>query len=240
MRASNQGSNHAAARRPKGAAIADARAMIDARKDEWIRLLRDLIKLPSCFEAEHDVVRYVYEYISAAGLAPVLVPMDTGQLRHVVEREQGITHMFERIYGEDGVESVLHFELLAGCAHQIEGDALAPAKVQHPGLDVGKQPKFWPHRFQRRHPVAFPCERWIMCRYQPRPPKSRDAGTSAKSESVSDATARSAAFAKRSNICSFENIHEANRTRSASDNSCATDELLFRRSADRVQEDRAA
>jgi acetylornithine deacetylase len=85
MHTSNQSGDHAPACRLRTAAIADARAMIDARKDEWTRLLRDLIRIPSCFEAEHDVVRYVREYISAAGLTPVLVPMDAGQLRRFVD-----------------------------------------------------------------------------------------------------------------------------------------------------------
>jgi acetylornithine deacetylase len=113
MRASNQSGNHAAARRPKGAAIADARAMIDARKDEWTRLLQDLIKIPSCFEAEHDVVRYVCEYISAAGLAPVLVPMDAAQLRRFVDSAPpfseipGRNNIVVRVPGRGGGRSLI-------------------------------------------------------------------------------------------------------------------------------------
>jgi acetylornithine deacetylase len=64
-------------------AIAGARALIAARADEWTRLLQDLIRIPSCYETEHDVIRRVCEYVAASGLAPVLVPMEARRLREL-------------------------------------------------------------------------------------------------------------------------------------------------------------
>jgi acetylornithine deacetylase len=132
MRTSRQSGDHAPVLRSKGAAIADAHAMIDARKDEWTRLLQDLIKIPSCFEAEHDVVRYVCKYISAAGLAPMLVPMDAGQLRRLVDSAPpfseipGRNNIVVRVPGRGGGRSLIlnsHLDI------QPAGD---PAGWTHP------------------------------------------------------------------------------------------------------------
>lgn len=62
-------------------AIAAAHDVIDRRCAEWTELLRDLIRIPSCFEAEHAVVRYVCDVAAGIGLDPVLVPMNAAALR---------------------------------------------------------------------------------------------------------------------------------------------------------------
>src|SRR5215475_13540864 len=46
------------------AAILDARAMIDARRQDWTDLLQELIRIPSCFETEHAIVHRVCEYVT--------------------------------------------------------------------------------------------------------------------------------------------------------------------------------
>src|SRR5262245_62106494 len=63
------------------AGSADAMQAIAARAGDWTRLLQDLIRIPSCFEAEHAIVARVCEYVSALGLTPVLVPIDAAALR---------------------------------------------------------------------------------------------------------------------------------------------------------------
>ena len=64
-----------------GAGSADAMRAIAARAGDWTRLLQDLIRIPSCFEAEHAIVARVCEHVSAIGLTPVLVPIDATALR---------------------------------------------------------------------------------------------------------------------------------------------------------------
>jgi acetylornithine deacetylase len=64
-------------------AVRAAQAAIDDGKETWTRLLQELIRIPSVFEAEHDIVARVCEYVRAIGLRPVLVPMDAAALaRH--------------------------------------------------------------------------------------------------------------------------------------------------------------
>ena len=58
------------------AGILDARATIDARRQDWTDLLQELIRIPSCFETEHAIVRRVCEYVTGLGLVADLVPMD--------------------------------------------------------------------------------------------------------------------------------------------------------------------
>jgi acetylornithine deacetylase len=62
-------------------AVARARRAIEARAGDWTRLLQDLIRIPSCFEAEHAIVARVCEHVAATGLTPALVPMDAAALR---------------------------------------------------------------------------------------------------------------------------------------------------------------
>jgi acetylornithine deacetylase len=80
MRGSDDRSTGAGGRMPDAsvidAAILDARATIDARRQDWTNLLQELIRIPSRFEAEHAIVRRVCEYVTALGLVPELVPMD--------------------------------------------------------------------------------------------------------------------------------------------------------------------
>ena len=68
-------------RDPDVIAIDGAPAMIDERKQDWTALLQELIRIPSCFEAEHAIVRHVCEHVAGIGLAPILVPMDPAALR---------------------------------------------------------------------------------------------------------------------------------------------------------------
>lgn len=63
------------------AAVSAAKAAIDAGKDTWSALLQELIRIPSCFEAEHAIVARVCEHVAAIGLRPVLVAMDSAALR---------------------------------------------------------------------------------------------------------------------------------------------------------------
>jgi len=63
------------------APILIARETIQSRTGDWTQLLQELIRIPSNFESEHEIVRRVSEHIAALGLAPVLVPMDAGKLR---------------------------------------------------------------------------------------------------------------------------------------------------------------
>jgi len=58
-----------------------ARRAIAARAGDWTLLLQDLIRIPSCFEAEHAIVARVCEHVAATGLTPVLVPIDAAALR---------------------------------------------------------------------------------------------------------------------------------------------------------------
>jgi acetylornithine deacetylase len=64
-----------------GAGSADAMHAIAARAGDWTRLLQDLIRIRSCFEAEHAIVARVCEHVAAIGLTPVLVPIDAAALR---------------------------------------------------------------------------------------------------------------------------------------------------------------
>ena len=57
-----------------------ARKAITVRADDWNRLLQDLIRIPSCYEAEHAIVARVCEHVTALGLTPVLVPIDAAAL----------------------------------------------------------------------------------------------------------------------------------------------------------------
>jgi acetylornithine deacetylase len=78
MQASVQRNRHTSIGDP---VLVSAHALIDARKDDWTRLLQELIRIPSCYESEHKIVDRVCELVSASGIAPVLVPMDARLLR---------------------------------------------------------------------------------------------------------------------------------------------------------------
>src|SRR5687768_12102235 len=73
------------------AGSADAMQAIAARAGDWTRLLQDLIRIPSCFEAEHAIVARVCEHMTAIGLTPVLVPFDAAALRTNADAAQPIS-----------------------------------------------------------------------------------------------------------------------------------------------------
>src|ERR1700694_3783023 len=66
---------------PADPAFVGALAMIDERAEDWTGLLQKLIRTPSCFESEHEIVRRVCRYVTGIGLIPTLVPMDAVALR---------------------------------------------------------------------------------------------------------------------------------------------------------------
>ena len=68
-----------------------ARKAITVRADDWIRLLQDLIRIPSCYEAEHAIVARVCEHVTALGLTPVLVPIDAAALRRNLDAVKPIS-----------------------------------------------------------------------------------------------------------------------------------------------------
>src|SRR6202022_908874 len=78
------------------AAILGAQGMIDERKQDWTGLLQELIRIPSCFEAEHAIVRCVCEHVAGIGLAPILVPMDPAALRHLADAVEPISAVADR------------------------------------------------------------------------------------------------------------------------------------------------
>jgi acetylornithine deacetylase len=114
------------------AAILDARATIDARRQDWTDLLQELIRIPSRFEAEHAIVRRVCEYVTALGLVPDLVPMDEKLLRGHAHATKPISSVADRnnvvvrLRGRGGGRSLIlncHLDI------QPEGDE---AKWTHP------------------------------------------------------------------------------------------------------------
>jgi len=95
-------------RDPDVTAIDGAQGMIDERKQDWTGLLQELIRIPSCFEAEHAIVRRVCEHVAAIGLAPTLVPMDACALRRHADAIEPISTrwaeniQFEGIFQRQG------------------------------------------------------------------------------------------------------------------------------------------
>jgi acetylornithine deacetylase len=114
------------------AAMLGAYAMIDERKQDWTRLLQELIRIPSCFEAEHAIVHHVCDQVSALGLVPTLVPMDAMALhRHAdaikpISEVAGRNNVVVRLPGRGGGRS-----LILQCHLDIhhEGD---PSEWTHP------------------------------------------------------------------------------------------------------------
>jgi len=108
------------------AAILDARATIDARRQDWTDLLQELIRIPSRFGAEHAIVRRVCEYVTALGLVPDLVPMDEELLRGHAHAAKPISSVADRnnvvvrVRGRGGGRSLIlncHLDI------QPEGDS---------------------------------------------------------------------------------------------------------------------
>jgi len=73
------------------ACIAAAKAAIDAHRETWTQILQDLIRIPSCFEAEHDIVAWVCRHAAASGVDPILVPIDAAALRRNPHAAQPIS-----------------------------------------------------------------------------------------------------------------------------------------------------
>jgi acetylornithine deacetylase len=92
---------------------ANAMRAIAARAGDWTRLLQDLIRIPSCFEAEHAIVARVCEHVSAIGLTPVLVPIDAAALRTNPDAAQPISdvpgrnNVVVRLPGRGGGRSLI-------------------------------------------------------------------------------------------------------------------------------------
>jgi acetylornithine deacetylase len=90
-----------------------ARRAIAARAGDWTLLLQDLIRVPSCFEAEHAIVARVCEYVAATGLTPVLVPIDAAALRRnpdavkPISEVAGRNNIVVRLPGRGGGRSLI-------------------------------------------------------------------------------------------------------------------------------------
>jgi acetylornithine deacetylase len=78
------------------AAVARAGDAIMQGAAQWSQLLQELIRIPSCFEAEHDVVAYVCERVAAMGITPILVPMDAAALQHHADSVRPISTVTNR------------------------------------------------------------------------------------------------------------------------------------------------
>jgi len=107
-------------------AIRAAHAAIAARTEAWSKLLQELIRIPSCFEDEHDIVAHVCQHVTATGLQPILVPMDAAALR----RHPDAVKPFSKVAGRNNV--VVHLpgtgggrSLILNCHLDIQpvGDA---------------------------------------------------------------------------------------------------------------------
>lgn len=117
---------------PGPAFVPDAHKLIDARAPEWATLLQELIRIPSFFESEHEIVRRVCVHVSALGLNPILVPMDAAALRRhpdaakPISEVPGRNNIVVRMPGKGGGRS-----LILNCHLDInpEGD---PKEWTHP------------------------------------------------------------------------------------------------------------
>ena len=78
------------------ATLLRAQDMITRRAEDWTKLLQELIRIPSCFEAEHAIVRRVCDHVTALGLAPTLVPMDAVALRRHPDAVNPISNVPDR------------------------------------------------------------------------------------------------------------------------------------------------
>jgi acetylornithine deacetylase len=92
-------------------AIRAAQGIIGERKNAWTKLLQELIRIPSCFEAEHAIVARVCEHVSAIGLDPIMVPMDALH-RHPdavgpISKVPGRNNVVVRLPGTGGGRSLI-------------------------------------------------------------------------------------------------------------------------------------
>ncbi len=94
-------------------ALDTARRIIEDRKQDWTALLQELIRIPSCFEAEHAIVHRVCEHVAASGLSPILVPMDASALRLYADAAEPIStvtgrnNVVVRLPGKGGGRSLM-------------------------------------------------------------------------------------------------------------------------------------
>lgn len=78
------------------AAVLRAQDMITHRAEDWSRLLQELIRIPSCFEAEHAIVSRVCDHVTTLGLVPTLVPMDAAALQRHSDSVNPISNVPDR------------------------------------------------------------------------------------------------------------------------------------------------
>src|SRR5262245_21016278 len=106
--------------------VVAARKAIREKAAEWTSLLSDLIRIPSCFEAEHAIVAKVCQQVAAIGLQPILVPMDSATLRGCADAVEPFSNVENRnnvvvrLPGRGGGRSLVlncHLDI------QPEGDA---------------------------------------------------------------------------------------------------------------------
>jgi acetylornithine deacetylase len=74
-------------------ALLRAREAITSLTEDWTSLLQALIRIPSRHEAEHDIVRWVAEYVRALGLSPTLVAMDAAALRRHPDSSEPVSEV---------------------------------------------------------------------------------------------------------------------------------------------------
>src|SRR5919204_1217748 len=126
MSKSVAGSDQLEARMRDPGALQLARSMIDDRQQDWTALLQELIRIPSCYEAEHAIVHRVREHVAAIGLSPILVPMDASALRRHAEAVEPIStvtgrnNAVVRLPGKGGGRSLI---LTCHLDTHPEGDA---------------------------------------------------------------------------------------------------------------------
>lgn len=117
---------------PADPTFLQALAVIDERADDWTNLLQELIRAPSCFESEHEIVRRVCRYVTGIGLIPTLVPMDAVALRRHADAVGPVSAVADRnnvvvrLPGRGGGRALVlncHLDV------QPEGD---PAEWTHP------------------------------------------------------------------------------------------------------------
>jgi len=126
MSKSVAGSDELEARMRDPGALQLARSMIDDRQQDWTALLQELIRVPSCYEAEHAIVHRVREHVAAIGLSPILVPMDASALHlhadavEPISTVTGRNNVVVRLPGKGGGRSLI---LTCHLDTHPEGDA---------------------------------------------------------------------------------------------------------------------
>ena len=73
--------------------------IVDERNDAWVRQLQELVRIPSPFEHEHAIIRYVKERLEKLGLAVIHVPM----MSHRLHGMAGAQRPFSEVAGRDNL-----------------------------------------------------------------------------------------------------------------------------------------